>query len=116
MKKITRVLIATAILATCNIALAKSPRLSLAKSTTSDYLCNDGSKVKATFYNLSDKSLSFVKLTVDGEMYTLPQVVSASGTRYTDLNKIELFTKSDTALLNKDVSNEKSAAIECKAK
>ncbi len=114
MRIITTLFVISMLASASNIASAKSPKLTLSKSSTSNYQCNDGSKVKATYYNLSDQSLSFVKLTLDGEIYTLPAVVSASGVRYTDLNKIELFTKGDTALLNKDVTDQRSLSINCK--
>lgn len=114
MKKIISLFIVGMLAGSTSIAFAASPKLSLSSPETSTYQCNDGSKVKATYYNLSDNSLSFVKLTLDGEVYTLPQMVSASGVRYTDEHKIEWFTKGDTALLNKDVNNKKSVDIECK--
>ncbi|MEQ1531941.1 MAG: MliC family protein [Sideroxydans sp.] len=114
MRKIAALFIIGTLVSTSNIALAKSPKLSLSKPSTFNYQCDDGSKIKATFYGLSDNSLTFVKFTLDGEAYTLPQVVSASGSRYSDLNRIEFHTKGDTALLNKDVTNEKSASIDCK--
>ena len=113
MRKITIFFIISTLVGISNIALAKKSKLSLSKPSTFNYQCGDGSKIKASFYGLSDHSLSFVKLTLDGEAYTLPQVVSASGSRYTDLNRIELHTKGETALLNRDVTNEKSAIIKC---
>jgi membrane-bound inhibitor of C-type lysozyme len=114
MRKIATLYIIAMLAGASNDVLAKSHKLSLSKPDTLNYQCNDGTKIKATLYNLSDSSLSFVKLTIDAEAYTLPRVVSASGTRFTDLNRIELFTKGDMALLNKDVTNQKSASIECK--
>jgi len=114
MKKITTLFVIGMLAGVSNIALAKSPKLSLSKPSTLDYQCNDGSKIKVTYYNLSDNSLSFVKLTLDSEAYTLPRVVSASGVRYSDLHRIEWWTKGDTALLDKEVTNEKSALINCK--
>ena len=44
-----------------------------------------GESYCAQYGSLSDGSLHFVKVTMpDGRRYTLPQVVSASGVRYTD--------------------------------
>lgn len=114
MRKITTLFIVGLLAGTANTASAKSPKLALSSPHTSNYQCNDGTKIKVAYYNLSDNSLSFAKFTLDGEAYTLPAVVSASGSRYTDLNKIEWFEKGGTASLNKEVTNEKSTPIECK--
>ncbi len=49
------------------------------------YISDDGCHFKAKYGSLSDKSLHFVKVTMpDGREHTLPQVISASGVRYTD--------------------------------
>ena len=49
------------------------------------YQCANDQKVQVSYYALSDDSLNFIKLALpDGKDYTLPQVVSASGARYTD--------------------------------
>lgn len=93
----------------------KPPRLGLIGTGTSTYRCQDGSRLAATYYNLSDDSLSLVKITVDAKTYTLPQVVSASGVRYTDLFRIEWHVKGDTGLLNRDVTDQKSVPVECTA-
>lgn len=47
-----------------------------------NYRAEDGSVVDAKFYSLSDKSLYFAKLHVNGESLTLIRAVSASGERY----------------------------------
>ncbi len=45
----------------------------------------DGITASVNFYQLADGSLSFIKVILpDGSSITLPQAVSASGTRYTD--------------------------------
>lgn len=60
------------------------------------YDCTDGTTLRATFYGLSDDSLNFVKVvTADGTEYTLPQLVSASGARYSDEHGMEFWTKGD---------------------
>jgi membrane-bound inhibitor of C-type lysozyme len=47
------------------------------------YRCDDG-KIIARYYCLSDGSLPFVRLLFpDGREYTLPQILSASGARFT---------------------------------
>jgi membrane-bound inhibitor of C-type lysozyme len=66
------------------------------------YLCTDGSIVKARFGELSDKSLSFVKIKMDnGKEYTLPQLVSASGARYSDERELEFWIKGDRVTISK---------------
>ncbi len=62
------------------------------------YQCANGEPVVAEYYTLADKSLHFVKLTLpDGREYTLPNVLSASGVRYTDDAELLWWTKGDTA-------------------
>ncbi|MFC1859888.1 MliC family protein [Thermodesulfobacteriota bacterium] len=49
------------------------------------YQCDNGDRIVARYYSLSDASLQFVKVLLpDGEGYTLPLALSASGARYTD--------------------------------
>jgi membrane-bound inhibitor of C-type lysozyme len=65
------------------------------------YACNDGSKVKARFGELSDKSLPFVKIVMpDGKEYTLPQLVSASGARYSNEYEMEFWIKEDNVTIS----------------
>ncbi len=59
-------------------------------------------RITARYYSLSDDSLSFVKVTMpDGKIYTLPNVVSASGARYSDDRELVWWTKGDTAFAEK---------------
>lgn len=61
-----------------------------------------GETISATYYHLSDDSLSFVKVVLpDGTEYTLPQAVSASGARYTDEMTLSWWSKGDTARVEK---------------
>lgn len=115
MRKISAVFIMCALASSASMAVAKSNKLGIVSSDAVDYQCADGTKVKVADYGLSDDSLSFVKFTLDEQAYTLPRVVSASGVRYTDLNRVEWFTKGDTASLNRDVTNDKSVPTGCKA-
>ena len=47
------------------------------------YRCEGGQTIKATYYSLNDRSLSFVRLQLpDGRRLTLPEVMSASGARF----------------------------------
>jgi membrane-bound inhibitor of C-type lysozyme len=66
------------------------------------YQCTDGSVVKARFGELSDKSLGFVKIRMeDGKEYTLPQLVSASGARYSDEHELEFWIKGNQVTISK---------------
>lgn len=65
-----------------------------------DYLCDGGDSARAHYYALSDDSLRFVKVSLkDGRQYTLPNVVSASGARYSDDRELTWWIKGDTALV-----------------
>jgi membrane-bound inhibitor of C-type lysozyme len=114
MKKISILLIAGILATTANIAFAKPSKLSLLAGKTIHYQCSNHSNVTAIYYSLSDHSLSFVKLTLNGNQYTLPAVVSASGARYSDLRKIEWWEKGGTVTLNEDVNDSQLKIIECK--
>lgn len=66
------------------------------------YSCDNGDRVVARYYSLSDESLCFVKvLFSDGREYTLPQVLSASGARYTDDMELVWWIKGDQAYVEK---------------
>ncbi len=66
------------------------------------YQCDDGSKIKARFCSLSDSSLNFVKIIMDdGKEYTLPQLISASGTRYSDERELEFWIKGNEVTISK---------------
>ena len=61
------------------------------------YTSETGKQFVARYGSLSDNSLHFVKLTMpDGQEYTLPQVVSGSGVRYTDDREIVWWTHQNT--------------------
>jgi membrane-bound inhibitor of C-type lysozyme len=65
-----------------------------------EYQCSDESIVNARFYKLTDYSLQFVKVKLmDGKEYTLPQVISASGVRYSDEYSIQFWTKGNRMTL-----------------
>ncbi|MDI6797512.1 MAG: MliC family protein [Desulfatibacillaceae bacterium] len=60
------------------------------------YLCQDDAVIEVRYFHLDDKSLNFVKITLpDGSAFTLPQVLSASGARYTDDGPITSWAKGD---------------------
>ena len=61
------------------------------------YLSEQGDRFAARYGSLSDGSLHFVKVTMlGGREYTLPQVVSASGVRYTDERTLVWWTHQGT--------------------
>ena len=64
------------------------------------YTSTDGEHFVARYGSLSDGSLHFVKVQMPGgQEYTLPQVVSASGVRYTDEKDLVWWTHQRTVLV-----------------
>lgn len=64
------------------------------------YQCENGDRIIAKYYSLSDNSLNFVKIIPPGgKEQTLPQGLSASGARYTDDREFVWWIKSDSARL-----------------
>lgn len=62
------------------------------------YQCENGDRIEARYYSLSDNSLNFVKLKMsDGKEHTLPQALSASGARYTNEFELVWWLKRDSA-------------------
>lgn len=62
------------------------------------YQCEHEALIAARYYSLTDDSLHFVKLTLpDGAQFTLPNVLSASGARYTDDVELIWWSKGDNA-------------------
>ncbi len=63
-----------------------------------DYNCSNGDRIVARYYTLSDSSLHFVKVLMpDSREFTLPQVLSGSGARYTDDRMLTWWIKGDSA-------------------
>ncbi|NOQ21998.1 MAG: lysozyme inhibitor [Candidatus Aegiribacteria sp.] len=63
-----------------------------------NYQCENGDRIVARYYTLSDSSLHFVKVLLpDDEEYTLPQALSGSGARYTDGRMLIWWIKGDSA-------------------
>lgn len=61
------------------------------------YRSEKGDVFAARYGSLSDGTLHFVKVKMpDGQQYTLPQIVSASGVRYTDERKLVWWTHQGT--------------------
>ena len=66
------------------------------------YVGDNGEELLARYFMLSDESLRFVKILFpDGTEYTLPQVLSASGARYTDDIELLWWVKGDVAYVEK---------------
>jgi len=66
------------------------------------YLTDTGERIVARYFALGDDSLEFVRLAMpDGEVYTLPRVVSASGVRYSDDARLSWWTKGDEVLVER---------------
>jgi len=64
------------------------------------YRCDGGSQLMVRYGRLSDGSLSFVRLFLPGERtVTLPQLVSASGTRYSDDRQWQWWSKGSGGFL-----------------
>ncbi len=65
-----------------------------------DYQCENGDRIIARYYTLSDSSLHFVKVLMpDNDEFTLPQALSASGVRYTDDRMLTWWIKGDSAFV-----------------
>ncbi|KEI34874.1 hypothetical protein FRA_44c11710 [Francisella sp. W12-1067] len=76
--------------------------LDVEKDAQSIFVDNKKEEIILTFYSLSDKSLSFIKLIYQGKEYTLPQVVSADGARFGDGRDIAIWLKGDRLYLDKN--------------
>lgn len=93
---LTGVLVVCVILTAC--ALGKHPKLTALLQSHVVYQCENTELVVADYYALADNSLRFVKLSLpNGEKFTLPNVLSASGARYTDDAELLWWSKGDTA-------------------
>ena len=76
----------------------RSTNLAVTGGEAITYHCDNGEQIVARYYSLSDKSLDFVKVRLpDGKEYTLPQVLSGSGVRYTDDRELVWWTKGASA-------------------
>ncbi|UBO73067.1 MliC family protein [Aeromonas rivuli] len=81
------------------------------------YQCANDQKVQVSYFGLSDDSLNFVKLALpNGKDYTLPQVVSASGVRYTDDHEVVWWNKGKEGFVEQRAEDGKwqSLYAECK--
>ncbi|MCE5249553.1 MliC family protein [bacterium] len=93
---ITAVSILTITLCSCATSL-RQKTLTVDIGKPVQYISEQGDRFVARYGSLSDGSLHFVKLKMpDGREYTLPQVVSASGVRYTDERELVWWTHQGT--------------------
>ena len=81
----------------CVISCTKNSNPEIVKTAEAVYQNSEGKILEAVFYSLSDNSLNFVRVTYDEKQYTLPQLVSASGARYSDEFSMEFWVKGNTA-------------------
>lgn len=81
----------------CGVA-GEAQKLTVTGGEAITYGCENGAQIVARYYALSDQSLDFVKVRLpDGTEYTLPQVLSGSGVRYSDDRELVWWTKGDSA-------------------
>jgi len=81
----------------CVISCTINDNPEIVKTAEAVYQNSEGKILEAVFYSLSDNSLNFVRVTYDEKQYTLPQLVSASGARYSDEFSMEFWIKGDSA-------------------
>ena len=77
---------------------AEEPRLQQGASVS--YRCSGGERLEATYYELRDRSLAFVRLRLpDGRQLTLPQIASASGARFSADRELTWWIKGNSGFL-----------------
>ena len=77
---------------------AEEPRLQRGASVS--YRCSSGERLEATYYELRDRSLAFVRLRLpDGRQLTLPQIASASGARFSADGALTWWIKGNSGFL-----------------
>ncbi len=86
--------------------------LSLIAQAAEAFKCENGKTAEVKHYELSDQSLSFIKLSYDGKTHTLPNVPAASGVRFSDELTMEWHAKADSAVLQ-NPTDAKAAPIVC---
>ena len=105
-------IIITAILSSISFMASAEDKENLAVkiSPPIKYKSQDGKRFTARYCSLSDGTLNFVKITMpDGKKYTLPQIISGSGVRYTDEREIVWWTHQGTVRV--DMRNDKGEWI-----
>jgi membrane-bound inhibitor of C-type lysozyme len=92
------------------ISSCDSNQLSLQKKVSLNFVDSNKDTIKVDIYVLSDDSLSFIKAWYQNQEYTLPQVVSADGARYSDGRDVTIWLVGDK--LNFEQKAEKTKDIE----
>lgn len=96
MKKIMVGVFALCAVLVFSCSKVKDESLQAVVVSSQTYTSTEGDKVVATFYELSDKSLDFVKVDFNSMVLTLPHLVSADGARFSDEMENELWFKEDS--------------------
>ncbi len=96
------------ILSSCKSNSNIQPEQTAVLSHSIQYISKDGKVFTAKYGSLEDDTLNFVKITMpDGKQYTLPQVVSASGVRFTDEREIQWWLHQNSVRIDVRDSNGK---------
>ena len=77
------------------VSSCDSHQLSLEKTVSLNFIDSNKDTIKVDIYTLSDDSLSFIKAWYQNQEYTLPQVVSADGARYSDGRDVTIWLIGD---------------------
>ncbi len=93
---------------------SQTDQLELVSYGENRYLCDGKTEVLIKCYRLSDQSLHFIKIRVGDKEDTLPQIVSASGVRYSTMMNWEWWEKGDEAMFNENMNNDRSIPKTCK--
>ncbi len=89
-------------LASCSLSPEQKPQLSVTLSEPIIYLSEEGQSFSVKYGELSDNSLSFMKITLpNGAEKTLPRALSASGARYLDERELEWWEHQGSICLSK---------------
>lgn len=89
-----------------------APSLSLSAQPAETFKCENGKTAETRYYELTDHSLSFIKLSYDGQIHTLPHLPAASGARFSDEFKMEWHAKADSAVMQNPV-DKKAKSVVC---
>ncbi|MGI5058624.1 MliC family protein [Treponema pectinovorum] len=96
MKKIMFIALSLIVFSLLSCSKAEDKSLKAVVTNSGSYVSSDGNKVVAVFYELSDKSLDFVKVKLGDKEFTLPHAVSADGARYSDEIENEFWFKGNS--------------------
>ena len=92
-------LLVTAVAATCTPAHGMADPV-VERVSQQHYRCGGGQTIEATYYTLDDRSLHFVRLLLPGgRRLTLPQVMSASGERFSADQDVTWWVKGNSGFV-----------------